>query len=159
MTQTETKNIQEAIALTKEIEALLPSGFKISSISTTAKIPFKAHSWCGAILHRAFELATSSIKFYESGNFITSSIISLGSRTKFGNVSQPRKRSCLLFSREFRIPNTVVHLPLGASYQCLIMEEAQISNGSLLSFVTSPWERSCHFFVLRTKTWNSGATK
>lgn len=76
MTQTETKSIQEAKALKKEIEALLPSGFKISSISTTAKIPFKAYSWCGAILHRAFELATSSIELYDSGNFITSSIIS-----------------------------------------------------------------------------------
>ena len=75
MSEEEIDVFQEAKQMSDELRESLPSGFDISDVSPTAKIPFKASSWEGALLHRASVLADNACEAYESDEFVPSCIL------------------------------------------------------------------------------------
>lgn len=75
MSTAKTETIAEAKRYSDELRKRLPPSLEIASISTTAKIPFKAVSWSIAVLYRASELADCAYELHNANRYVSSSII------------------------------------------------------------------------------------
>ena len=71
----EPPSINNIRLLLDRLRVNLPSGYDISSISTTAKIPMKVLSLREALIYRIFEISEAATKLYSEEQFVASCIL------------------------------------------------------------------------------------